>query len=288
MGASCCGRCKEWSKYRLYDLTWKESFGKPGGIVGGLRCMSPPRLLMIRIVLFLTWLGCIIASLIENIAVYNHPWPIWFTKATHLTGLMELTYFALACCTTYQAIYSKVPDGVGRAVPWYAEAAWVFNSLATVSSFVICTAYWSILKGDKDLTVVTVLQHGGGFVLMLIDLLISRVPYYLSHIYAPLIASSSYVVFSYIYFVCGGTDGKGHPYIYKVLDWRNPSKAGFVCVGMVFLMVPLAYFLFLFFTILRSRCRKVVSGQARDVREPGHMVPTDSRESANTNTPFNV
>jgi hypothetical protein len=42
--------------------------------------------------------------------------------------------------------------------------------------------------------------------------------------------SCRYGFWSYIYFMAGGLDVLGHPYIYPLLDWRSPDTA----LGLVF------------------------------------------------------
>lgn len=44
--------------------------------------------------------------------------------------------------------------------------------------------------------------------------------------------ANAYTVFSYIYFVCGGTNCDGGDEIYPVLNWNKASRTWIFCAGM--------------------------------------------------------
>jgi len=68
----------------------------------------------------------------------------------------------------------------------------------------------------------------------------SRVPFYLQHIYHPAIYLSLYVAFNIIYVKCGGTDPWGDHYIYEPLDYlANPLQATMMCILLAVVVLPI-------------------------------------------------
>merc|ERR1719480_398011 len=81
--------------------------------------------------------------------------------------------------------------------------------------------------GISRLSPLTVMMHGGNLILALVDMCMCRQPYYLSHVYAPMLIACLYVLFTIVYFAAGGTNDDGvRPYIYEALNWSEPEKAG--------------------------------------------------------------
>merc|ERR1712166_1157021 len=55
---------------------------------------------------------------------------LWITKLTHWTLLLELVYLTFAVYSTYMAIYdTKVPDGVGKATPWFISVTYAMQPM---------------------------------------------------------------------------------------------------------------------------------------------------------------
>lgn len=96
------------------------------------------------------------------------------------------------------------------------------------------------------------------------DFCIFRQPFSVAHIYMPILTSMTYILFTVLYYVTGGTyeDGKT-PYIYKSVDWNDPVGPGRLLGLVVLIGVPLLY------AVLFSVCgRMYCKARPRD----GHSV----------------
>eukprot|EP00932_Pfiesteria_piscicida_P008838 SRR837773.19414.p2 GENE.SRR837773.19414~~SRR837773.19414.p2 ORF type:complete len:138 (+),score=17.75 SRR837773.19414:50-415(+) len=102
--------------------------------------------------------------------------------------MVESVYFLCATYTTAQAIWGSVPDGTGRNTPWFVSLTWCLSSIVGVVSILITILFWVLdyTPGD-DVEALTVAQHGGQCVIALFDLMMSRQPIYLEHIFAPML-----------------------------------------------------------------------------------------------------
>ena len=103
---------------------------------------------------------------------------------THWTLVLQLLYLWLAVYSTYMAIYdTKVPDGVGKATPWFISATYAMQPLVLVGSLFVALLFWVFVYEPADgLEAASIAVHGVNFVVMLADLLLVRNPLYLSHV----------------------------------------------------------------------------------------------------------
>jgi len=88
--------------------------------------------------------------------------------------------------------------------------------------------------------------HGVNFLVVIVDVYLSRQPYYLLHGIYFAILGIVYLLFTYVYYVSGGTDCSGRRYIYKSVDWNDPGSAGMLAAILVVVVVPFVNVLFWF------------------------------------------
>jgi len=105
-------------------------------------------------------------------------------------------------------------------------------------------AYANFGFGAGFFGVSVMMTHGGNAVIMLIDMVLSRQRLYYYRVIWAVGFMSSYMAFSYVYSMNGGTyeDGKS-PYVYSWLDWKNNYDQaiglsmwlGIACPAMVYI-----------------------------------------------------
>ena len=178
---------------------------------------------------------------------------------TNWTLTAETIYFWFALWTTVQAnahlnactAAGSRSGGVSASMPpsapWFVRVTWALHAIALNGSFAVVVLYWGMLvpaSGPPN-AAVGYFVHGVNFVLALADMYASSQPYYVAHITLYYAYFSCYVLFSLLYFWCGGTDcgsaalPGGDPYIYPVLDWRKPGKTVALGLGVLFVVIPL-------------------------------------------------
>lgn len=199
---------------------------------------SPVPLLVMRLMIFLFALGILTWSGYEGNSphwlIYLTNWGLLLVSATMLSSLAVSLRFVL-----------KKPYETTE-LPWYVSLYWAMFNISVTLSILITCLFWILLYtpgmheelGLKALWL-DIMTHGLTSCLMLIELLISRTPVRLAHIYQPLSIAIWYAAFSIIYYATGGTDILGNAYIYEVLDWARSQRAGIIvaiaCAALIIL-----------------------------------------------------
>ncbi|XP_066297439.1 protein rolling stone-like [Branchiostoma lanceolatum] len=190
---------------------------------------------------------------------------LYFTKADNWGYLLLVVYFiwalVLACvgyCRKHSSEVIPLPNETEKEakpegrLPWYFQVQWLlFNMSFTVAFFVLFAYNGLVIKGEFNIQDVAV--HILNSVVALLDTLVCGIHVRLLHVVYPMCFGLLYVVFVLIYWGAGGTDAKGNPYVYSIIDFSgDPGLAAGVCVGLVFLAVPLSH-LFVYL-LYRLRC----------------------------------
>ena len=125
-------------------------------------------------------------------------------------------------------------------LPFTCKASWVIYDIAANIAFPVTVMYWTqVHVPGHPYDSVTFNAHALNSVVIVIDTTINCIRVKLLHIIYPIIFISIYMIFSLIYWACGGTDPNNHPYIYSALDYSgHPIRAAviicfFLCVGNV-------------------------------------------------------
>ena len=165
------------------------------------------------------------------------------------------------------ALWSSIPDGKGKATPWFVSLAWAMQGTALIMSFLVMLLYWTLDFPHSDGTIdaLNIFEHVVNFVCMAVDFLISRQPFHLVHIYMPMMYASCYLTVNIIYFAASGGDA-----VYTVLDWSNAGLASSIAGSIVVVVAPLFWVVFYFLFLWRQCCRRyneVTPGEKPEVHE---------------------
>ena len=91
-----------------------------------------------------------------------------------------------------------------------------------------------------------------------------------------------YVIFSAIYFAAGGTNVRGRPYIYSVLDYgSDPGSSTGLVLGVVLAFLPVMHFLFYLIYVARYWILYLIYGK-RWSSSPDHTKLEEGKESSST------
>ena len=181
--APISGKCRtDHLFFRLHSMPWRTAYGKPAG---WFRCCSPLAFLSTRAFLAVFWLAISVWSLADScpdetdILVWNasgteseapQHCALWITKLTHWTLLLELVYLTFAVYSTYMAIYdTKVPDGVGKATPWFISVTYAMQPMTLIGSLLVFLLFWGLVY-EPPLGATSAFTHGANFAVMLLDL----------------------------------------------------------------------------------------------------------------------
>ncbi|XP_034830462.1 protein rolling stone-like [Maniola hyperantus] len=152
----------------------------------------------------------------------------WFIFLTHwgLVLMIASTGFGVA---TSARVYFYGPISADLNLPWYVKTFWVLHNVAVPVAFLITVFYWTLLfsvdfqeEMDRGLDIAV---HAVNTVTMLLLLMSSSHPTRFLHMIHPFLFALTYVVFSVIYYLAGGINPLGEPWIYPVVNWAKPGTA---------------------------------------------------------------
>lgn len=141
--------------------------------------------------------------------------------------------------------------------PWFqraCKASWVIYSIAACVGPVITVTYWSAVYTPKvRVDGADVDAHAVNSVMIIVDTLMCSIPIRFFHVVYPMAFMLLYAIFTVIYWLSGGTNNIGKPYVYAVLDYQNhPVIATITILCIFFIALPLSQ-LFLYW-LYRFRC----------------------------------
>ncbi|XP_045446035.1 protein rolling stone-like [Melitaea cinxia] len=204
---------------------------------------SPLPLLVWRTLFFLSSLSIVITSLVYYI---KSPVSVsfWFIYITHW-GLV-LNMFATGFGTAISArCYFYGPISAEFNLPWYVKTFWVLHNVSVPLAFLITLFYWTVLFNANFLEemnqALDIAIHGINSLIMFIHHMTSSHPTRLLHLVHPFALALVYVFFNIIYYLAGGTDPLGQPFIYPVINWSQPGSATVVVIVTGLLLICLHF-----------------------------------------------
>jgi hypothetical protein len=178
----------------------------------------------------------------------------FFLFLTHWSLTAQVFYVWLAWFTTLKAnamAYGRATKHL--SMPWYAKSTWLLQDILLPTSFMVFVLYfvlivdWSAPPGVGK----AYFTHGLNFLLIILHVFFSQKPYFLVHGIYFLVLSVSYVAFTYVYHLAGGTSCWGEAFIYAAFDWRKTEATGTLAAMLLFVVAPIVNLLF---WLLVSRC----------------------------------
>ncbi|XP_064071401.1 protein rolling stone-like [Vanessa tameamea] len=205
---------------------------------------SPLPLLIWRTLLFLASLGIFITSITFYIVS-----PIsvgyWFIYLTHW-GLTLMLFATGSGAAISARCYFAGPISAEFCLPWYVKTFWVLHNVSVPLAFLITIFYWTILYSEDFLeelnAALDIAIHGINSLIMFLLLVTSSHPIRFLHLLHPFAFAFTYVFFSIVYYLAGGTGPSGEPYIYPVVHWGEPGIA-IVVVVVTGLMLIFLHFI---------------------------------------------
>ncbi|XP_073990714.1 protein rolling stone-like [Rhodnius prolixus] len=196
---------------------------------------------------------------------YYLKWPVfltnWALTALLCQAIMAAWLATSAASYNSRRIFEHRPDALlnnhlkscetseeGRLQLWIKLYS-IVHSTAVVVAVGVSFVYWIFIYNPEvhELDLVNYLVHGANSVIMVVDFLMVGHPFRLAHSVYPLALIFIYTIFNYLYYQFGGTDRKGNTYIYKVMDWKYPSRciafslAGHILVCVIYALLWLIF-----------------------------------------------
>mmetsp|Transcript_28403 Transcript_28403/g.48992 ORF Transcript_28403/g.48992 Transcript_28403/m.48992 type:complete len:302 (-) Transcript_28403:300-1205(-) len=214
------------------------------------KTLSPsPRLPYIGAKLFI--MAWMISIMMLSIRDSTHP-SFWLAYLTHWGFLVTTAYTIMsAISAVYLAMRPPANPGVLEGgVGLLVKTTWALLAIAVPAEVMITILYW-VLEFDGTVEYVSVMVHGGGMVLIIIDgFLLSRLPLRMKQF----IFSEMFCFFYILWSVIHAFSGIGNPYrvdddrdedaIYDSLAWKtNTVFAVVISVAVLLVFNPIMFLL---------------------------------------------
>lgn len=166
----------------------------------------------------------------------------FFIFLTYISLTLQATYTWLACYSSFKAnAMTKGTCCKNSSTPWFAKAAWMLQDLLLPMTFFVFVLYFALVMDwskPPAFPYREYFEHGLNFIIMMLDVFLSRKPVYLLHGLHFFFFAMTYVVFTIIYHAANGTNCRGKPYVYAAVDWNNPQKTITLMAMLLFVAVP--------------------------------------------------
>jgi len=124
---------------------------------------------------------------------------------------------------------------------YLSHLTWILRNSISPAAGIVTLVYWFILFPTLGTTsVLDVHCHLVNSLIVIVDVGLSRLPYYFSHFFHSIAYLLIYLIFSLIYWGIGATDPWGDHYIYPPLDYGDhPLTASLLIIILVVIIFPL-------------------------------------------------
>lgn len=169
-----------------------------------------------------------------------------------LDGLQQEEYYNTYEDTEQMKASAQPPDSDQSDIPliietvdycqtWYHKVSWLFYSIAANIAPVVTVVFWTFLYSGGAVREIDVAFHAMNSVFMLIDTCVSSIPVRIFHVVYAELYGIVYIIFTVVYWQCGGTDINGEDHIYPLLNYGHKPYTTALAITIIALAgLPLA------------------------------------------------
>eukprot|EP00210_Caulerpa_lentillifera_P009454 g9014.t1 len=171
---------------------------------------------------------------------FSSPLFDWLTYYTNWTfvGFGFTALLSILIMMQYWRQQQQKQENNERRTQWaFIHKVYVMTFVTVCSSSIFLSIfYWTVLYDGSNVKLDDAMRHGINVLLLLIDLLMSRIPIISYHFQVSLLYGSLYVAFMWIYMAVSGH------WIYSTLDWEKNTAV------IYYVTIPFLLILSLFIT----------------------------------------
>eukprot|EP00971_Amphidinium_carterae_P093381 1847731-Amphidinium_carterae.1 len=192
----CCSSCPLSLGFTLpLEQSWISTYGQVGPFSGMVVGLYRTFLLVLAFI--------VLINAIDDYLVEPEDFGYFFIYLTHWGAMLEFAYFLILCVTTWLAAPAEAADKkeCTQSTPLFVSVTWILGSILPSVAFLIVLLYWTLVYDGGNVKLSSVILHGGNYIPVLMDLLSTRQPFYLRHVYVPLILALVYSLFTVFYYI---------------------------------------------------------------------------------------
>ncbi|XP_071098915.1 protein rolling stone-like [Haliotis cracherodii] len=201
-------------------------------------------------------IGVVVYSAINN--EYGVKIFIWLTYWSYF---ILATGFLIRALTVWLHVYGqKDKDRLRLRLPdRLLQLQWILQTLTCAAAPIVSVLFWTVEYQGGGVDFKSVNTHAINLTLVVVDLFISRYPIRIHHFYVSMCLFTTYSAFTAIYWVTGGTNHLGRPYVYSALNYsEDPGFAMIFVFSVTLAAAPfvhcLMYGLYRLRVALWNRC----------------------------------
>lgn len=170
-------------------------------------------------------------------------WVIYFTNWDFVgLGLYSIIAIIVSCTAFYR-------KGMPSPIWEFMEKALVIVYVTVASNAIFLTAfYWMVIYDGETPEADNIFRHGINVVILLVELVLSRIPIVSYHLQVPFAFATVYAVFMWIY------RGASGDWVYEAMDWSKTSSIFYYIVLPI--LIVLAFYLLYLVAYLREKFGK--------------------------------
>ncbi|CAB3365528.1 Hypothetical predicted protein [Cloeon dipterum] len=164
-------------------------------------------------------------------------WPIHLTSWNTAVLTLQAVLSALLASKFHLSLSSFAASGA--EMTRVHKAYWVAHNISNALSPAVSLLYWTTVynSGIHSFDFLNVHKHLLNTVIVSVDLLVNSHPVRILHVYQPVMLGACYGIFSWMYYLCGGTSRDDQTKIYPILDWQKPHVGLLATAGACALLV---------------------------------------------------
>ncbi|CAG0922770.1 unnamed protein product, partial [Notodromas monacha] len=109
------------------------------------------------------------------------------------------------------------------------KISWLLTNVTHASAIIVTATYWPLIYDDSVIEGTNFVVHGTNSIYVLSEIFLNRRPVLMGHVIYPMMYFIVFLVFSLVYYLCGGTDAAGNPYIY--ISWEKTAAPGTINIA---------------------------------------------------------
>lgn len=193
--------------------------------------------LFYRWIIFLVWASFVICSVFEfgsyKPLFQYEKWLIYLTNWDVVLGFTQALIGGILVSKRWRSQKISGFDPCGLKLESTERLYWFLYVVTTNLAIGVTLCYWVAVYNPEihQLDPLNIMMHVCNSLLMLVDFVVTSIPFRLRNFWWCLSIAVFYVIFTAIYYVAGGLDKHGYHYIYKILDWKRPPRTLLVCAG---------------------------------------------------------
>eukprot|EP00439_Symbiodinium_sp_Y106_P013470 s277_g1.t3 len=241
------------------------------------KSMSPQAFLAFRFISAATFLGHAVAHILWRLEE-GDGWYYW-AYLTHIAVWVEVVSEILLVILAIQG-YRSLSAPRLSTLPTLVRVEMAIYAIVLPTSLLVVVLYWTLVRpiwdvvsGVEDVpSYLSIFVHLLNFILLIIGLFLSRLPYSINRVGWSLLFGFGYVAWTIIHFLaqigspreCDQYPTREECPLYDAWDWNNPTIPTIISVSLLFVL-PLVGLIYVGFVGCRNGCDPLLKNKSTSV-----------------------